>query len=863
MKKFASLLALILFASLAFSQEMLREVLPNGMEVVVKKNDTNNSTGVYCFVKTGSCYEEEFMGCGLSHYLEHLVSSGTNDFRTESEYQDIYKRDGLSSNAYTSTNVTAYHLTGESTHTDSMITYISEMVTSCRLDQFEVDREKEVILKEFVYRSSPINAQIRQRGNEIFYPNSTNKYPVIGYVNLFKNVTRDDLVTYYNRHYVPNNMILVVSGNIDVKKTMEHVKNTYAKFDRQRYNPIVLSKQPGYEGNHKIVQEFDTENSQVIIKYILPGVSNAEVKALSMALHNLTGPRKSPLSYLLKDELQLVEYIVGYASPESRENYPEVNFYFNAYNAEDINKIIDIIDSEIAKQIKLGLSEKRANDFVGRYKAWLQLKSEDPDTECNTMGRNMLTYGVPFTLEDDIEVYETITVEDMERVLKNYIVPKNRMTYCAVPIGKADLVEGNQNVVALKKDFNRVIDSKNMSLMIKENHTRPILNATINLSVSTDYEDENTQNKFDAVAEMLLRGSKNYSSLDLTEWFENHLTYPDVAVFPRGLQISFTCIKDDYPAMQNIILDALNNPSFDQKEIELYRQDLKAELQRLPSNVSAAHRDFRNSVLYPGTKNGTAKADVLKSLIAMEKNDYENIFKDYFHGEKITVVFVGDITEDEAKHYAEALKDGVNTKKVRGTKTTLQIPELDGVYENQYNFEQVNVDVNMKAPLLTDKDYYPYFVMTQILSGSTGRLHEATRGTKDLAYFAYASYSATPDYGFMRVTSQTSVDKKDELVSTVNAELDRIQNELVSQDEISLSIGEYEKQIATMITDENIAGFIMSKELYGQRFEDRAKEMEKFKSVTPEEIKAVAKKYLNKRAVFVSYPNNDVKKLVD
>ncbi len=863
MKRIVLLLTVLMIVTVAFSQEMLREVLPNGMEVVVKKNDMNNSAGVYCFVKTGSSFEEEFMGCGLSHYLEHLVSSGTNKFRTEKEYQEIYKRDGLISNAYTSTNVTAYHLTGEATHVDSMITYISEMVTACGLDQFEVDREKEVILKEIVYRSSPMRAQTRQRGSEIFYPNSPIKNPIIGYVNLFKDVTRDDLVEYYSRHYVPNNMILVVVGNIDVNSTMAHIEKTYKKFERQRYNPVVLTKQPGYEGNHTVIQEFDTESSSVTIKYILPGVTNAEVKALTMALHNIAGPRKAPLSYLLKEEKKLVQYIQAFASPESREKYPEVSIYFAPYNPADINEIVDLIDSEIEKQLEIGLSAKRAQDFVGRYKAWSVMKSEDADAECNTIGRNMVNYGVPFTLKDDIEVYETISTNDMEQALRDYVLPKNRMVYCAVPNGATELVEGKNDAVAHKGEFNRVIDSKNVSLMIKENHSKPIIDVVINLSVSSDFENAKTQNRFDAVAEMLMSGSKNYDALDLTEWFENHLTYPEVVVFPRGLQISFKCLKDDYTAIQDIIIDALNNPSFDENEIEMYRQGLRSELQRLPSNAGANHRDFRNSVLYPGTKNGIAREDVLKDRIAMEKKDYEHIFKKYFHGEKIIAVYVGDITEDEAKQYVNTLSSGLNMKKVKGKKTKLSIPDLDGVYENPYNFEQVNVDVNFKAPLRTDKDYFAYYVMTQLLTGSTGRLHEATRGVKDLAYFAHASYSATPDYGFMRITSQTSVDKKDELVRVVNEELDKLQNELVTKEEIELTIDEYEMQIASMITDENIAGFIMSKEIYDQRFEDRDKEVARFKSVTPEEVKAVAKKYLNNRAVFVSFPNDDVKKLVD
>ncbi|MBN2830013.1 MAG: insulinase family protein, partial [Candidatus Cloacimonetes bacterium] len=564
MKRYLSLILLVLIASMAFSQEISRKILPNGMEVVVKKNDTNNSAGVYCFVKTGSNYEAEFLGCGISHYLEHLVSGGTTKYRTESDYQELYKKYGLISNAYTNNFVTAYHLTGEAVYADSMITYISEIVSSCSLDEFEVNREKEVILKEIVMRSSPIRSQISQRRNEVFYPNSPVKTPVIGYVNLFKDITIEDLHTYYTRNYVPNNMIFVVVGDVDVDATMGFIESKFADFERKPFNPIVVDKQTAYSGNQMVVEEFATESSQVTIKYILPGMTEYENSCLTAALHNILGPRKAPLAYKLKEELKLVDSINGYASSESRDKYPEVTISFSPQNPANISRIIDIIDDEIATQIKAGLSEQRLTDYVNRYKSWLVMKSEDADRECNTIGMNMIFSGVPFTTEGEIEMMEQITTADMASALTKYVVPKNRLIFCAVPVGMANSVNGKNSIVTEKKEFKRLLDKKDISLMIKENHKKPVIDVEINISTSTDYETKDDWNNFEAVADMMIRGSKNYSSLDLTEWFENHLVRPSLNIGQYGLNISFSCMKDDYPEMQRIILDALNNPTFDE-----------------------------------------------------------------------------------------------------------------------------------------------------------------------------------------------------------------------------------------------------------------------------------------------------------
>jgi zinc protease len=845
------------------SQEIVRKILPNGMEVVVKKNDTNSSAGVYCFVKTGSNYEDEYLGCGISHYLEHLVSGGTTTYRTESDYKELYKKYGIISNAYTNYFVTAFHLTGEAVYADSMITYLSEVISACTLDDFEVSREKEVILKEIVMRSSPIRSQIYQRSNEVFYPNSPVKNPVIGYVNLFRDITMDDLENYYKKNYVPNNMIFVVVGDIDVQATMSFIEKTFADFERKPYNPVLISKQTPYSGNLMVVEEFPTETSQVTMKYILPGMTEFESSCLTTGMHNLMGPRKAPLAYKLKEEMKLVDSISGYASSLSRDKYPEVTINFSPQNPADINRIIEIIDTEIENQIMSGLSEQRLKDYVNRYKSWLVMKSEDADRECNTIGMNMIFSGVPFTTEGEIEMLEQITTTDMASALTKYVVPKNRLIFCAVPTGTADSVNKNNSIVAEKKEFKRLLDKKDVSLMIKENHKRPILDVEIYISTSTDFESENDWNCFEAVADMMFRGSKNYSSLDLTEWFENHLVRPEVSIGQYGLNISFSCMKDDYPELQKIILDALNNPTFDESELEMFRQELRARLKRSSSDVGTAHRNFRNKTLYGNTKNGLSSQESIERKLALTRKDYQRIYSNYMHGEKLTMVFVGDITEHEAENYCKTLKNNITMKKINGERNSLVIPSLNDTFNNPYDFEQVNVDINVKAPLLSDPDYYAFFVMNQILSGSNGRLHKATRGENNLAYFAYASYSATKEYGFFRVTSQTSLDKKDQLIQTLQTQLDNMQSTLVDQEEIDLSIGEWEQQIKSMISDENIAGYIMSTEITGRRFEDRDKEMEKYKKVTPQQIMDVAKKYLNSRAIINSYPKDDVKKLVD
>ena len=238
MKKIFIIIVLCLLYLTAFSNDILFKTLPNGMEVAVKENTNNTSVGFYCVVKTGSVNEGKYLGAGISHYLEHVVSSGTTKFRTEEEYEKLGKEMGALVNAYTSYEVTAIHIIVDKQYQDEALKILSEQMQFCAFDSTEVAREKEVILKEIVMRSTPPRSRVYQRQRELVFPNSNKKYPIIGYTELFKTITRAELLDYYQQRYVPNNMIFVAVGDFNSAEMMKKIENTFKDFDRKQINPV-------------------------------------------------------------------------------------------------------------------------------------------------------------------------------------------------------------------------------------------------------------------------------------------------------------------------------------------------------------------------------------------------------------------------------------------------------------------------------------------------------------------------------------------------------------------------------------------------------------------------------------------------
>ena len=240
MKRIIFLIICILVLNFLSANEMIHKTLTNGMEIVAKENHNNTSVGFYCFVKTGSVNEGKYLGAGISHYLEHIVSSGTTTIRTEAEYEEIGKKIGAIVNAYTTNIATAFYIITDKEYQDESLAMLSEQMQFCICDSFEVDREKQVILKEIVLRSTPARSKMYQRCNELIYPNSNNKYPIIGYTELFKTITRDQLEEYYNQRYAPNNMVFVSVGDFEAEEMILKIEEAFKDFERKQLLPVYL-----------------------------------------------------------------------------------------------------------------------------------------------------------------------------------------------------------------------------------------------------------------------------------------------------------------------------------------------------------------------------------------------------------------------------------------------------------------------------------------------------------------------------------------------------------------------------------------------------------------------------------------------
>lgn len=859
MKKFFFVVFCIIFALTFFSQELLHERLQNGLEIIVKENKSSTNVSVICFVKSGSIHEGEWLGTGISHFVEHLAIGSTTSVRSESEYVDWVERLGGHSNAYTTFNHTAYFLDVNKDFIEDAVQILSETMQFSLFTEEEVARERDVIIQEFVYRVSPPMSQMRNRMMEVTYLQSHLKHEIIGNINLFRTLQREDLAEYFKRRYAPNNMIFVVVGDVDPQETYKMIKEAFQDFRMQTVETLYTPVEIPRIGEYKHIEEFDVNQARGYITHILPSSNFRDFLAIDMACNILFYKRTSPVQFRLVEELELANWAYAYTNLGSLSNDFSLNIIFEAKDPKYMDDILENIDKTILEIIEKGITQQQIDEVITRMNAAKILQVQTPTQEAMSIGRNMIRYGLPDVFDIHMKEYLKITPEDIIHVLKDYFADSNRVIFYGVPTGTKELLIEEEEIIV--SDITRT-KTENYTVLHRQNTKDPLIHAYIHLPISSDYETIDNVGTFQTMVDMAFYGgTRSFDPMELQSWLEDQYITLRPNIGPAGLYIEIKSLKEDFPIVITKLKEIFNEPIFSERELELHKQRLRARHARESDSPDTYYDEFRSSVLYPGQKAAVSRDRRLEIQLELTRDTLREMHKNYLKAEFVTAAFFGDLSKAEAEKFTAQIYDFVPKGTIDGEKTPLIVKDINDTFVDQTPFEQVNVTFNFKAPTLHDDDYIAVnFIQLAMGSGFSGRIYKATRRDRDLVYAAYPRYAATPNYGFFRIIGLTSLDKKDELIEVIKSEIQKIIDGDIKQDEIDTVVNFYDLQTRNAFVDRHLVNTLCYYESIGLGYNYLRDAAEKYRDLTPERIQEAAKRLFENAAIIISKPSESVQR---
>jgi zinc protease len=222
-----------------FRAPVERHVLDNGLTLVHRPDFSSEVVSVQVWVKTGSIHEDELIGSGLSHYLEHLLFKGTARRDGKSISREVHAMGG-GINAYTTFDRTVYYIDAPSQAFSQIVDVLSDIVLHSTLPEQEVERERDVILREIDMGLDDPDRQLSQALFRTAFKCHPYREPVIGHRALYEQVTRDELYAYYKSRYVPNNIVVSIVGAVTPEDCLREVEATFGQAVRGRLARVTL-----------------------------------------------------------------------------------------------------------------------------------------------------------------------------------------------------------------------------------------------------------------------------------------------------------------------------------------------------------------------------------------------------------------------------------------------------------------------------------------------------------------------------------------------------------------------------------------------------------------------------------------------
>jgi zinc protease len=408
----------------------VREVLPDGLTLLIQDHRSSDIVAVYLWVGTGVRYEKPD-GLGYAHFQEHMLFKGTDTFGPGFIDRTVEGQGGRS-NAFTSFDYTTFQILVPVDGTRKALELLEAMAFRSTFDPKEIDAERQVIFEESrIETDTPKSAIIRQLYGLVF-PNHPYGRPVLGTAETMNAANQEKLKAFNQQYYTPENMVLVVVGPVDPKAIRAMVDATFGKRPKTGYLPPPTPPLSPLKGVICETVERPEQQAQLALGWQAPSLANPDSFALDLVATILGGSESSRLPKTLRDGERLVS---GISVSNSSMQLAGIFYVQAQLEAADVEKAKQRILEELGRLEKEGPTEEERQLAVTKAESEHAFAYETSDGVAAAYGITQLTGN----LDDELRYVDrlrAVTREQIRDAARKYLPLTDYACIAFVPGGK-------------------------------------------------------------------------------------------------------------------------------------------------------------------------------------------------------------------------------------------------------------------------------------------------------------------------------------------------------------------------------------------------------------------------------------------
>jgi len=390
---------------------MIRQtVLKNGIRLIYEKVEHVRSVAMGVWVDTGSVRETDETA-GASHLIEHMVFKGT-ERRSAEQIAIEMDAVGGNMNAFTGKECTCFYTKVLDEHLELAADMLSDIVFHSTFDAGELKKEQGVVVEEILMNEDTPEDLASEESNMLFFGDEALASPILGSRQSVRAFTRESLLQYKNKFYLPKNIVISVAGHFDEARLIDAV-NRY--FDVPYTEDATQSVGQRYPGG-KRVKYVEKDVEQVHICVTLPGFARDSEGQYPLAvLSNIIGgSMSSRLFQTIREKLGLAYSVYSY--PTSYTQTGTFTLYAGT-GEEQAEEVLKRMIDEVERVRRQGVTKEELDRCRDQLKGNYLLGMESTSARMNALGKVLLLQKREYNERETIRRIECVTMEDIERIL--------------------------------------------------------------------------------------------------------------------------------------------------------------------------------------------------------------------------------------------------------------------------------------------------------------------------------------------------------------------------------------------------------------------------------------------------------------
>lgn len=822
-----------------------RHVFDNGLTLLVREDRSAPVVSAQAWCSSGSIHEGKWLGAGLSHILEHMLFKGT-ETRGVAEIAQAVQAIGGRMNAYTSFDRTVFFIDAPSSGWRTCIDILADAMFNATLPEDEYVKEQEVIRREFAMGfDDPGRMSFQSLFAQAFAVHPM-RHPVIGHLDVFNRLARQDVLDYYRARYAPNNLTFVVVGDVRFDDVRDALAQLIKDEKRQPLPDIFIPAEPRQLGRRELHAPFATERTHIRMGFHIPPITHPDLYPLDVLGTLLGDGRSSRLHRRIVERDRLAESVDAFAFT------PSENGLFVISAVCDPDKRDQVVAAALDEIARLGREGPTPAELEKAKRQALGGRLDELQTMSGQASEIGTAWFVARNLDFADEYLErlgAVTAPDVTRVIRDHFREDN---LTVISLNPREAKPGAAEAVAPETRAEEAISTEQLAngarLMVRRNAKVPLASIRVVFRSGVLQEDPTKNGISRLAAACLLKGTSARTAEQIASEIEDLGGSIETAGAYNSALVAVDVLSRDLGRGMEIASDILLNPSFPPDEVDKEKDKQLKAIQAERDQVMAVCRNLLRKNFYgdahPYAMNPLGREDTLR---AIGPEDLRAFHRALCAGSNTVIAVFGDVDPAAVRKMA---RDHFGAMP-RGDAPP--IPRIDPPApatqprraEETMDKSQAVIQIGFPGVAIDSPDRFAMEVLTEALADMGSRLFIRIREEQGLAYFVGAAQSIGLIPGHFVLYAGTSPEKADAVVTDLLAEAAKLRESGLTEEEIARAKTKLiaAQQMAKQ-KNGNHAYAVALDELYGLGAGFEQAYADRIRAVTPAQVAEVARRHL-------------------